>query len=82
MNRHIIMAIGVNKRSKHVPDLQKVLTEFGCIIKMRLGLHEAGDACSDDGLIILHLAGDKNEMDNLLNALNQLDGIRAKLIEV
>ncbi len=73
-----VMTLLVNNRRENAPKLQEVLTDSGCIIKMRLGLHEAGDLCSNEGLIILQLTGSNEEIQALEDRLNQLDGIKAK----
>ena len=73
-----VMTLLVNNRRQNAPRLQEVLTESGCIIKMRLGLHEAGDFCSNEGLIILQLTGSKEEIEALEARLNELEGIKAK----
>lgn len=78
-----IMTLVVNNRVKNAPKLQEELTRSGCIIKMRLGLHEASeDACSNDGLIILHVIGSREEIAELEKKLNTLEGIVAKNNEV
>lgn len=82
MDCYNVMTLLVNNRRQNVPRLQEVLTESGCIIKARLGLHEAGDVCSENGLIILHLTGSKEEIANLEECLNKLEGIKAKNIEL
>ena len=43
MNDYAIMLIRVNQRLHQAEKLQKVLSGYGCCIKTRLGLHEAGD---------------------------------------
>ena len=82
INSFTIMAISLNQRSTQAPKFQEVLTRFGCNIKMRLGLHEAGDACSDQGLIILQLTGAKDEIKALEENLNNIEGIKLKIIEL
>lgn len=77
-----VMTLLVNNRRENAPRLQEVLTDSGCIIKMRLGLHEAGDFCSNEGLIILQLTGGKEEIAALEARLNQLEGIKAKSNEL
>lgn len=77
-----IMAIIVNHRSKKAADVQSVFTKYGCIIKLRLGLHEAGDVCSEEGLILLQLAGDKKEIEEFKAELNAIEGVTAKNLEV
>lgn len=82
MDKFYIAALRIDKRSEKAPSVQEVLTKFGCIIKMRLGLHEAGNVCSDRGLIILELVPDKEEIDKLLETLNSVKGVTAKLLEI
>lgn len=77
-----VMAVVVSYRSKNSSEIQKVFTKFGCLIKVRLGLHEAGDVCSEEGLIILQLAGEKAEIEEFREELNAIEGIRAKSMEV
>ena len=46
-----IMAIALEGRNRFAPNLQEILTKHGCIISMRLGLHETSkDLCADRGL--------------------------------
>ncbi len=82
MNRETIMGIRTGKRRENVDELQRVLTVFGCNIKMRLGLHEAGDVCSDEGLILLQLTGPAEEKDKLREALLKIEGLRFETMEV
>lgn len=82
MNCYNIMTLIVNNRIKNAVKLQDVLTEAGCIIKTRLGLHEAGDACTNDGLIILQLAGSGEEIKTLESKLNAVEGVKAKSIQI
>lgn len=82
MDCYNIMAVVISHRSKNAPDFQKVLTKYGCIVKMRLGLHEAGDVCSENGLIILQLAGSKDEISGFQKELNDLEGITSKVMEI
>jgi len=79
---HKVVVIGIQHRREEADKLQKVLTEHGCEVKARLGLHEAGDLCSDEGLIILQLVPNEPKADSLVDDLNKLDGIKAKLVEV
>lgn len=77
------MAILISRRSKNAVQVQGLLTEFGCIIKTRLGLHDGvGDKCSDDGLIILELVGEKPVQKELSEKLKALDGIAVELIDL
>ncbi|MFN3691276.1 MAG: hypothetical protein ACK4R7_00145 [Fervidobacterium sp.] len=78
-----VMAILVDKREKAAIEVQKLLTEYGCYIKTRLGLHEgAGQYCSPVGLIILELVDDETKHSELCEKLNQIDGVQAKLMRL
>lgn len=77
-----IMALLINHRSKKAPVVQEVLTKHGCIIKMRLGLHEAGNVCSEEGLVILQVSGEDEEIKALEADLNGLDGVTAKTMNI
>ena len=60
-----------------------MLTEWGCLIKTRLGLHEGVlDDCSEVGSIILEMVGDKDKHEELVRKLNLLAGVSAKLVDI
>lgn len=82
MSCHNIMTLLVNNRVQNAVNLQEELTKSGCLIKTRLGLHEVGDVCTNEGIIILQLTGTKEEIASLEKALNQLEGIKAKNTEL
>ncbi|MBN2259166.1 MAG: hypothetical protein JW702_01325 [Clostridiales bacterium] len=58
----IIVGIKVSHRSDEAKQVQEILTKYGCIIKTRLGLHDAGSECSDEGLILLELLEKKDQV--------------------
>lgn len=77
-----VMAIKVEERAAKAPNLQEILTEHGCIIKTRVGLHETdGEKCSMNGIILLHLYGEKSEFQKLYDEVTCLEGITPKFIE-
>jgi hypothetical protein len=74
-----IMALTIDPRSDHAPQVQTVLTKHGCIIKTRLGLHEASeDSCSERGLILLHLNSESKVIKQLENELCDVEGVKVK----
>ncbi|MFH1183114.1 MAG: hypothetical protein V1690_02525 [Candidatus Moraniibacteriota bacterium] len=78
-----VLAMIVGKRRDMAVEIQKVLTEGGCIIKTRLGIHDGvGDSCSDKGLIILELVGTTKEKKKLAKNLDALYGVKTKLVEL
>ena len=78
-----IMAVLLSKRAESALEVQKVLTEHGCIIRMRLGLHEASkDYCAEEGLILLHVSGSGEEAAALERDLSSVEGVRVKTMEL
>ena len=76
----VIMLVLVSKRNEIAVKVQQRLTESGCIIKTRLGIHDATpETCSDCGLIMLELIGDKKEQDKLEKALKAIKGVTVKV---
>ena len=83
MNRelHIIVAIHVTNRIEHAGELQKVLSEYGCYIKTRLGLHEANESyCSTNGVIILELLSNAEMANNLVADVEKIVGLEVQKI--
>ena len=80
MERNALLIL-VNTRKKSAPTVQKILTDWGCLIKTRLGLHDGTlDKCSESGLIFLELVGDPAQHEELSRKLNLLEGVQAKLV--
>ena len=71
-----ILGVYVAQRSKHTPKVQNILSEYGCSIRTRLGLHEVGDGvCSPSGLILLEVISKAGE---LAAKLAQVPGVKVK----
>jgi hypothetical protein len=82
MNYKIIL-VKIDHRSHEAEQVQKVFTEYGCIIKVRLGLHEnSNDLCAQDGLVILHVEGKESDIKAMLEKLNLIDFVHAKIMEM
>ena len=76
------MIIVINLRKKEAVTVQKILTEWGCLIKTRLGLHEGVlENCSETGKIFLELVGEKEKHQELARKLNLLPGVQAKIVD-
>jgi len=82
MNCRTIMAVTISKRIAEAVKVQQALTRHGCIIRLRVGLHVAGDVCAVDGLVLLHLCGTKKEIAALKTDLNKVKGVKAKTMTV
>jgi hypothetical protein len=76
------MAVSLDKRVKEAVKVQQVLTKHGCIINLRVGLHETANVCSDRGLILLSLCGTRKEVAALKAALLRVRGVRVRMMTV
>jgi len=80
---HKLIMIKIEKRDPEAVDVQNILTEFGCCIKTRLGLHEVEtDKCAASGLIILQLGAEICDIDKFMMKLNDLPHVTAKFMEI
>lgn len=73
---HVIYGVHVTNRSTQVPNLQHLLTEYGCNIKTRIGLHHVDEnVCSPRGLILLEMFGDIATCQELKTKLAGMEGV-------
>lgn len=81
----VIMGIQVLHRNEESVQVQKLLSEYGCFIKTRLGLHNAADdrsSCSEAGLILVEFITDADqEIAELKEKLKKLGTIEVRLME-
>jgi len=79
MAKKIILGVQVTDRHDCAPAVQKVLTQYGCSIRTRLGLHEvSGEFCSTVGLLILDTCGPEKEIKAFEAALKEISGVTVK----
>lgn len=78
-----ILLILIGKRKQAAVQVQKVLTGWGCMIKTRLGIH-AGvlENCSEQGLVILELVGEKEKMNELARKLSLIKDVAVELVDL
>jgi hypothetical protein len=78
-----IMLILIGNRKESAVAVQKVLTETGCFIKTRLGLHDGSPVqCSNTGLLILELMGEASEKKMLFEKLKGIPNVSPQLVEL
>ena len=71
-----ILGVHVAQRTKHTAKVQKILSDYGCSIRTRVGLHEASEGvCSPNGLILLDVV---SEAAGLAQALAAVPGVTVK----
>jgi len=79
MPKRVILGVQITGRTEHVPEVQKVLTRYGCNIKTRLGLHEVSEkTCSTAGLLILETYGPAAQVSEMEQNLKKIPGIVTK----
>jgi hypothetical protein len=79
MTKRIVLGIQVTNRVEKVPDVQKILTDYGCNIRTRLGLHEVSKSvCSALGLLLLDTYGDEADILEMEKKLKKVKGLVVK----
>ncbi len=79
MAERIILGVQVSNRLENIMDVQKILTEYGCNIKTRLGLHEVTESdCSTVGLLILETYGNEADIRKMESKLKKIKGLTVK----
>lgn len=80
--KSILIVLMCNRRDT-AACVQQAFTDFGCIIRTRIGLHGGtGDACANEGLILLELVGDARQHTKLSTALRRIKGVKTKLVSI
>ncbi|MDR3253449.1 MAG: hypothetical protein LBT07_00600 [Endomicrobium sp.] len=83
-----ILILSVQKRRDSALKIQEALTNSGCIIKTRLGIHDSSASfCSDAGLIILELLSEGTNpvgetVKTLIKELKKISGVKAKFVNI
>ena len=79
MSKRVILGVQVTNRTEHVPKVQNVLTQYGCNIKTRLGLHEVSEKiCSTVGLLIIETCGPEAQVSEMEQNLKKIPGVVVK----
>jgi hypothetical protein len=79
MAKRIILGVQVTNRVENIPGVQEILTEYGCNIKTRLGLHDVTEShCSSAGLLILETYGNEAEIVKMEAKLKKTKGLTVK----
>jgi hypothetical protein len=79
MAKKTVLGIMITNRLENAPQVQKLLTDYGCNIKTRLGLHEVNETtCSTTGLVLLELFGDQGDCLKFEKELRDIKGIQVQ----
>ncbi len=78
-----VLLVLVGNRKESAVTVQKILTDWGCTIKTRLGLHEGVlDNCTNSGLLILDIVGEKEKNEEMTRKLNLVHDVKAQLVNL
>jgi hypothetical protein len=77
---HVVLAVHVTDRMKKVPLVQKTLSQFGDVIRTRVGLHEVSKEYSAPGGILLLDVVIESKARELQKALDKIAGIETRLV--
>ena len=70
----VILGIKLPEKEANAVEFQKKLTEFNCLIKMRIGINNSSIFCSSSGIILLQIDNNENAI-TLEKSLIEISGI-------
>ena len=77
--KHVILGVHITDRVKHATQVQTVLTEFGCNIKTRIGMHDVeGDYCAKTGLLLIEVIGKQDVYQKMMDKLLLIEGVEVQ----
>jgi hypothetical protein len=78
-----LLVLRINDREDTAMKIQQVLTNHGCKIMTRLGLHDHGESgvCSSCGTMVLHLYCTEEERRVVEADLVKIEGVRARFVD-
>jgi ribose 5-phosphate isomerase len=76
-----VLIVLIGNRKEAAVTIQKILTDWGCTIKTRLGIHDGVlDNCTNSGLLILDIVGQKEKNEEMTRKINLIHGVKAQLV--
>lgn len=79
MEKTTVLGVMLGHRIDIAPKFQEIITNHGCIINTRIGLHHAdGQKCPAGGVILLDLVGEDQEIENLENDIRALPDVQVQ----
>ena len=76
MESHFIIGIHAKNRLAQACVVQNLLTEYGCNIRTRIGLHSVADGvCPLDGVIVLEMFGNLETCEELFQKLSAIENL-------
>lgn len=79
MKKSVLLVL-IENRTENAVKVQQILTDLGCIIKTRLGVHDSDPKeCTNYGLLFLELTGTEKENAELKDKLAKIEKVKVKL---
>jgi len=79
MQKHYIAGVHITDRLQHALPVQELLTQYGHLIKTRLGLHDTGsESGAPNGLLILELLDREGQIAKFCEKLNAIEGVEVQ----
>jgi len=76
MPEYKIVLVHIKDRMANSGLVQKILSEYGCSIRTRIGFHEASEEfCATNGLVILQMIDKDKE---IITKLGKIKGVEVK----
>lgn len=77
MEKTTVLGVLLSRRVNVAPRFQEIITEHGCIINTRIGLHHATrNSCPMGGVILLDLIGEDDQIQALEDDLKTLPEVQ------
>ncbi len=70
----VIIGVKLSDKVCNAVKFQEILTEFNCIIKLRIGINNSSLFCASDGIVLLQVENTDNSL-KLEQALLNISGI-------
>ena len=68
-----IIGVNLENRLEKAIEFQKIITEYGCEIRTRIGLHKSFElVCSERGIVLLEVCGSCEKLENELKKYWQI----------
>lgn len=82
MEKTTILGVKLNHRVTSATEFQHVLTDHGCNIKTRIGLHPVSNgSCSPSGVILLELYGNSEETSHIEEDIKKIPDAEVQKME-
>ena len=82
LGKHIVLGLHLTDRMKEAAKVQEILSQYGCSIRTRIGLHDVNPQyCSPSGVILLEMYGDEGPIDDMADKLAAVEGVELQRME-